>query len=205
MKGKHAAIAARRQAEAATAVAERLADKNAELRLRTRQVETDAAMVPALRGRIRELEVQIEESAFPRVRALEDALEAQRAEFVERHGDLHAAAFELASWSKRLISELRILVESWKQGSFDSDAFSDALLAYPQWANEALMNAGIAPPEVGGGVPNRSKRRLVSHNLDRIGLSPQDNGLLEYDNHSRRNSLAQKRVQLARVQSQVDS
>jgi hypothetical protein len=96
VKGKHAAMAARREAETAMAVAERLADKNAELRHRTRLVESDAAMVPALRARIRELEDLAERSSSPRIEQMRARMAEMEAEHTAERAALHAFIAEMA-------------------------------------------------------------------------------------------------------------
>jgi hypothetical protein len=79
-RGKHAAEAARRRYETSLEVVDRLTEKNAELKIRTRRVEAAAARVPALEARIRDLETQLETLVTPHVERMRELHEMRQAE-----------------------------------------------------------------------------------------------------------------------------
>lgn len=106
-RGKHAAMAARRRYETTLVLAERLADKNAELKTRARKVEADAAHLPAAMKRIAELEKQLDEGVTPALRKERDEREAERVELELAAADLKRVIRELYSAAELAIESVR--------------------------------------------------------------------------------------------------
>lgn len=83
-RGKHASQAARQRYEATLVVVDRLTDKTAELKVRTRQVESLAMQVEPLRKRVAELERQLAGEETARLSLLRDAYETKVAELEDK-------------------------------------------------------------------------------------------------------------------------
>lgn len=134
-RGKHSAIAARRQAEAALELAERLGDKNADLRARARRVEADAARVPALEARIR---IVIEE----RDAAVSPILAREREEARSRIAEMEEVCRKLRAAVKDMMSSV--------------DPLLPGVAWIPTWIVEEQHALDLEFPV---GVNNREHRR----------------------------------------------
>lgn len=85
-KGKQAALAARRRAESAHEVIDRLTSDLAEAKLRARLVEAEARHVPTLTRHVEDLSARLEAACSVEVERLRDALARQQ----DRWGELVA-------------------------------------------------------------------------------------------------------------------
>lgn len=92
-RGKHETQALRARYEALLAVVDDLTEKNAELKVRTRRVEADAAATPGLRQRVAGLERMILNDEFPKLNALRAEMEAT---ISERDALLHWCGKQLS-------------------------------------------------------------------------------------------------------------
>lgn len=112
-RGKEAASAARRRHEAALQLAERLADKNAELKARTRKVETDASHLPAVRRRIAELERQVAACTSPELERERAKRQAESEESAMLIGLLRKAVRDLYAQAEKVIDSDGAWIPAW--------------------------------------------------------------------------------------------
>jgi hypothetical protein len=180
-RGKHETQALRTRYEALLAVVDDLTEKNAELKIRTRRVEAEAATAPGLRLRVAELEKQVQTSETP-------VLESLRARHKERVADLEALIGECVQFIMSSDEANRHL-EGYRLQSFLVEGM------------DARLRADYGLVFSAGQSLNRQYRRAQAFRrcaVDAGDLERQDNLRPKADNMNGYNSpievLARKRV-----------